>query len=160
MLKDNNQIIVPADEYGYPKTFVFSMDTKRLKKLSVSQDFQNDLFEELFFGLHLNEFFIQVFPTGYEFFLSSAVFELSGTSYNFNYVNDFYPDNYGWMEDPFIFLEDKFGRIETDIYKFDDYLYKFGMDKYNLDYTLQGEKSEGGWYGQYVMQDDVGRVKK
>ena len=101
-----------------------------------------NLFEGLFNGLYLNEFFIQVFPKDYDFYLAAVNFEMAGIEYSFNYLNQFYIDNYSWRDDPFIFLSEELGRIELDIYKFDDYVILFGMDEVNLDYSLHGEKSK------------------
>ena len=67
---------------------------------------------------------------------------MAGIEYSFNYLNQFYIDNYSWRDDPFIFLSEELGRIELDIYKFDDYVILFGMDEVNLDYSLHGEKSK------------------
>ena len=142
LLRRNNQVIVPMDGDGDPKEFLFQIETERLSEFSVSQDFKMNLFEGLFNGLYLNEFFIQVFPKDYDFYLAAVNFEMAGIEYSFNYLNQFYFDNYSWRDDPFIFLSEELGRIELDIYKFDDYVSLFGMDEVNLDYSLHGGKSK------------------
>ncbi len=146
LLRKDNQIFFPMDEIGYPKLFLFNMNTDELRKMSTSEFFQESLFVALFNGLHLNEFFIQVFPEDFDFFLASASFDFQGSQYSFNYLDDYYPDNFGWREDPKLFLGEEFGRIELDIYNFDDYIESFGMDESNLNYLLEGKVSEGGLY--------------
>jgi hypothetical protein len=145
LLKNGKRTFLPTDEDGDPKSFSFHVDRERLEILSKSHDFQMSLFEEIFNGLHLNEFFIQFFPKEYKFFISAIVFELSGVEHSFNYLDDFYLDSYGWRNEPALFLEDEFGRHAEDNYQFDDYLLTFGLDESNLKYYLNGEKSDGGW---------------
>ena len=139
LLRNDEQIIVPMAQNGGVKSFIFHNSIVELSTENIAKsDFKEELFQELIYSIHLNEFLIQLFHNKFEVFLASISFDFDDETYTFGYMDEDYVNDY-WMEEPKHFLDEEHGRIELDIYKFDDYIREFGMDEENFEFSILGQ---------------------
>jgi hypothetical protein len=134
LIKKNDQIIVPQDNRGLTKKFIFRCDKEVLEEMILSDNPKEFIGTYFLKDLYFLNFLVNLDFTE-EIMIASIYVKYKDKEYDFSYMDEEWADDY-WIDSPKTILSEEYMRVASVGYEYDEYTHKYGMDQENYEFKL------------------------